>query len=339
MLRWRVHTATFAKLTAVLERQHLAITLAQIRRAGCDPELTRREVDAGRWQRISRGTFLASADPPTDLQQAWCAQLAGGEGSVVTGAVACRIAGIADVPSYLPVAVLVGANRPRDEDGVHFLRTARPPAPVLRGGLWLAPPARAVVDAARAARSLRDVRALVTAALRARHCTHEELVGELAHSPRRGSGHSRRALQDWADGARSAPEAEVADWLREQVRARRMPPFLLNPLVYDGSELLGAVDVHVPGCALGGEVDSARHHAGVDDLDATLLRHARFAAAGVHLEHVTPTRFRRAPELWAAGFAMRAADRRRGGDPVRLRIEPAGPVQPVPGRRRRSPNP
>ncbi len=33
-------------------------------------------------------------------------------------------------------------------------------------------------------------------------------------------------------------------------------------------------------------------HGSTNDLDATLLRHERFADAGLALRHITPTRFR-----------------------------------------------
>jgi hypothetical protein len=117
------------------------------------------------------------------------------------------------------------------------------------------------------------------------------------------------------------------------VRAGRLPPFLLNPNVYDGPVLLGAPDVYVPGRSLGAETDSARHHGSDDDLNATISRHGVFFRAGLQLEHVTPARFRQSPQAWAALFSAMAQQRVGMGDPAGLRIEPVGPLQD--GRRRR----
>jgi hypothetical protein len=111
-----------------------------------------------------------------------------------------------------------------------------------------------------------------------------------------------------------------------------MPPFLLNPQVYAGAVLLGAPDVYVPGCALGAESDSVRHHGSRDALDKTLDRHKTMSRHGIELEHVTPARFRRDPAAWAALFAGLADARRGLGDPTELRIVPVGPLQD--GRRR-----
>jgi hypothetical protein len=170
-------------------------------------------------------------------------------------------------------------------------------------------------------------------ALNGKHVTAAALRQELDAGPRRGSGLCRHALDDWDDGARSAPEAEAADALRAEVRAGRCPRFLLNPvLMVDGVEV-GSPDVYVPGTGVGNEMDSRRHHGSIDDLDATLLRHRGFAAAGVRLEHVTPSRFRRAPGLWAAEFAALATSY-LGQEPAGLAVVPVGPEQPVPGRRR-----
>jgi hypothetical protein len=324
------------RLTSLLDRQQQVITFAQVVAAGADRGLPAREVAAGRWQLLCRGIYLASAAAPTDLQRAWCAQLAGGDDAVVTAALVCRILGVADVPD-LPMAALVACDCQRAPDGVRLLRTTRPADyPARDDGLRLAEPARAIVDAALMCGCLRDVRGLVMAALNGKHSTAARLRRELDAGPRRGSGRCRRALDDWDDGARSAPEAEAADWLRDEVRARRCPPFLLNPTLELDGVPLGSPDVYVPGTGLGSEMDSVRHHASAHELDATLLRHRRFLAAGVHLEHVTPSRFRADPAAWARQFAS-AAMSRRGQEPPGLVVLPAGGLQPAAGRRRRSP--
>lgn len=318
-------------LADLLAHQQQVIAWRQLRAAGCDPGTATREVAAERWQRPASGVYFAFPDPPTLVQRAWCAQLVGGPDSRVSGPLACQLMGIADAPSAAAL-VLVPADCQR-RGGADYVvrRTSRLPVGTERDGLRLVGAARAVVDATRLSTSLREVRAVVCAAMNGKHVSYDDIAAERTAEPRPGLGRLNHALRDWAAGSRSAPEAEVADALREQ---KGMPPFLLNPQVYDGAVLVGALDVYVPGCSLGGEVDSVRHHGSPDDLDATLSRHGVITRAGVQLEHVTPARFRLAPAAWAARFALLADSRRGMGDPGQLRIEPVGPLQRARGRRR-----
>jgi hypothetical protein len=319
-------------LADVLSAQHHVIACWQLTAARCDREVASREVAAGRWQRPAPGIYYAFAGEPTLLQRGWCAQLVGGPECVVSGALSCQLLGIADSPGTDAV-VLVPADCQR-EGWPDFVtrRTRRLPEPLDREGLRLSPPVRAVIDASRQAPTLRETRAVVCAAINGKHTSYDELVTERRAEYSRGLRFLRHALDDWAAGARSAPEAEIADALRVEVGRGRMPPFLLNPEVYAGPVLLGSLDVYVPGCSLGAESDSVRHHGSSDALDATLVRHKTMASNGIELEHVTPTRFRRSPAAWAAMFAGLADQRRGLGDPPGLRIVPVGPLQD--GRRR-----
>lgn len=329
--------STAATLAAVLAAQQDVVAGWQIVAAGLGRQLATREVAARRWQLAAPGIFFAFADEPTLLQRGWCAQLLGGTGSVVSGGLACHLLGVPDAGLRTAV-VLVGTDCQRRGTADYVVRrSSRAAQWEDRDGVRVATATRAVPDAARMLPGLRDVRGLVCGALNAKHSTYDALLAEWRAEYRDGLALLGRSLQDWADGARSAPEAEVADTLRDQARRGQLPPFLLNPNVYDGPVLLGAADVYVPGHALGAETDSRRHHGDPEALDATLQRHEVFSAAGIRLEHVTPTRFRRDPSGWAGRFAAIAQERRAVGDPPGLRLEPVGPLQPVAGRRRRRP--
>jgi hypothetical protein len=201
-------------LCDVLERQHGVITSRQIVNAGCDHELATREVAAGRWQKPAYGVYYAFPEPPTLLQRAWCAQLVGGDTSVVSGPIACHLLGVADAPSVMAVALVPAGCQRRGAEGYRVRRTARLPTADDSDGVRLASAERAVVDAARLTRNLRQVRALVCAALNGKHTSYAALLAERTAEPRAGLGLLNHALADWADGARSAPEAEVADTLR-----------------------------------------------------------------------------------------------------------------------------
>jgi hypothetical protein len=321
-------------LAPVLDAQQHVITAAQIASLGRDSELAAREVTAERWQEPAPRVYFAFGGEPTLLQRGWCAQLVGGDGSVVSGPLACQLLGVPDAGNTTAVS-LVGPGCRRGGNTHYVVRRTRRPASWRDiGGVRVAEAPRAVLDACRAHVMLRDVRAVVCGVLNAKHTTYNALRLEHRAEYRDGLALMGRALDDWADGARSAPEAEVADELRALVWRKQMPPFLLNPTVYDGAVLIGAADVYVPGCALGSETDSVRHHGSAADLDATLSRHADFERVGIRLEHVTPARFRRSPRAWAARFAAIAEERRTLGDPRGLRIEAVGPLQPVRGRRR-----
>jgi hypothetical protein len=324
--------ATAMKLAPVLDAQQHLVTTRQIIDAGCDHELANREIAAGRWQEPARGVHFAFQGEPTLLQRAWCGQLIGGDECVISGPLACHLLGVADAPGVSAVVLVPSKCHRRGAEEYVVRRVSRLGSWTDVGGVRVACATRAVVDASRTCEDLRDVRALVCGALNGNHTSYDALAAECTRQARSGLTLLKRSLGDWAAGARSAPEAEVADALREQVRRQRMPPFLLNPKLYVGSVLLGSPDVYVPGCALGGETDSMRHHGSSVDLDATLTRDADFRHNGVLLEHVTPSRFRRAPQAWAANFAALATGRSTLGEPPGLRIEPIGPLQD--GRRR-----
>lgn len=249
----------------------------------------------GSWQRIAVSTYLPHPLPATDLELASAAHLRTAGRGVITGAVACRALGLRDVPSTDFVQVLVpAARRLVSSQHVRVLPTVRAPE-TWRGpaGLRYASLERAVTDAARGACSLRDVRALVLSAVTSRLTTSEALREELDAGTRGGSAWSRRALDDADRGAWSAPEAEFVDMLLPLVRRGSLPPLVLNAELRLHGRLLGVADGYLLGTGLGYEVDSRRHHAGVDDFDRTLARHDGFAAGGVTLLHVTPRRLRR----------------------------------------------
>jgi hypothetical protein len=327
--------STARALAPNLDEQHDVIAGWQIVAAGCDHEVAAREIAAGRWQQPAPRVYFAFAGEPSHVQRGWCAQLVGGRNSVISGPLACHLLGVPDAGPLTAVALVSAACQRRGTDDYVVRRSKRLAPWTDMDGVRVAGPARAVLDACRVLPTLQDVRAVVSAALNAKHTSYDELLCEYRAEYRDGLAGMGHALEDWSDGARSAPEAEVADVLREEVRAKRLPPFLLNPNIYDGALLVGAADVYVPGCSLGAETDSQRHHGSPDDLDKTLTRHTTFTNVGIRLEHITPTRFRQSPRAWAALFALIAEQRRGLGDPAGLRIEPIGPLQPVRGRRRR----
>jgi len=299
-----MRTATRARLQPLLSEQDGVLTSAQLADLGIDPELPRR---AG-WTALAPRVWCTTGDPPSDEQLLEGLRLHTGPDTVPSGALACRRLGLRDVPDRAVADVLVTHGRRLTSGGLTVVhQSERMPDAIRRGGWQLAPASRAVADAVRWSGGLRPARALVLAALADQFVVTGDLERELAAGQRRGSAALAHALDDWRQGARSAPEAEVADALRALPRSTRLPPFLLNPILSLHGRLIGTPDGYLPELALGWEVDSLRHHGSSDDLAATLARHQAFADAGVELVHVVPTAFRRDRRGWARTFTARAA--------------------------------
>jgi hypothetical protein len=290
-----------------------------------DGGLLDRLVRQGLARRLAPSTYLLSAGPITDHQLIGAALVHAGRDLVVTGAVACRLVGLTDVPAVHGVDVLVPAGRRRvSTPYVRVHPTTRRPQWWQHGcGARVAAPHRALVDTCRRVTSLRAVRAVLLAAVASGQCHIDEVQAELDAGSRRGTALIRRAVRDAEAGAWSAPEAEVAD----VVRAARLPPCLLNPSLLVDGDFVGQPDGWFPGLGLGWEVESRRHHAEDESFDATLARHDRFAAFGLQLLHVTPRRARAMGSRYADVLTAAVAARRRAAvpEPPGLVVRPYDP--------------
>ncbi|GAA2670516.1 MULTISPECIES: hypothetical protein [Actinosynnema] len=149
----------------------------------------------GRWQRVLPGVVLLSADPPTFLQRLRAAQAYAGPGSVITGVAALRAQGVRGLPDSGRVHVLQPESRRlTGYDYVFLERTTRLPQPVRGHGLSLAPPARAVLDAARREPHPLRLHHLLAAVVHAGLCTAQALLTELDAGSRRGTAAPRATL-------------------------------------------------------------------------------------------------------------------------------------------------
>ena len=302
------------------------LTRAQLARARLSADVADRMARQHRWRRLAPSVWLTSSEPPADRQLVRAALLHAGPDAVVTGTLACRALGLAYAPADGTVEVLVPPGRRRTSSA--YVRVQQTTAPVpwwTSGDVRLALPDRAVVDAARRLADLRRVRALVAEATD-RLCTVDGLAACLEQGPSAGSAVVRRALRDLALGARSAPEAELADVARAAVRDGLLPPFLLNPTLLLDGRVLGLPDGWFPGLGLGWEVDSRLHHAEEGDFDRTLARHDRFARHGLVLLHVTPRRLRLLGPQYVDVLVEAVAARRLSGqpEPKGLVVQPSG---------------
>ncbi len=303
--------------------------------AGLNPFLGDIMVRRGRWAPLAPSVWLTGAAPADDRALVAAALAHLGTDAVVTGLVAARAHGLREAPVDGTVEVLVPAGRRRvGSTAIRVRPTVRPPRRQV--GSPYAEPVRAVVDGARYLGELRAVRALLCEAVTGPLVSVADLAAELEAGGSAGSAVVRRAIADVAEGAWSAPEAELADHVRDAVRLGLLPPFLLNPVLLIDGRFLARPDGWFPGLGLGWEVDSWQHHGDRDTFDATLARHDRFASHGLGLVHVTPRRLRRVGPAYVEVLARAVQARRAAHLP-----EPAGLVvvrhdaYPAPQRARR----
>lgn len=262
---------------------------------------TRAELRRGTWRQMARGLVLTRPDEPSRLDWAEAGVRLGGPTAALSGWDALRLLGVGKSATGR-ILVLTRAGRSRSVGPLLVRRTDRPYAtqytPAEHPGIALLPyvsPARALADAAVGWPSLGDVRAATAQTVQRRLCGVPELAAELNRCPRNGSAHLRTALDEVAEGVRSAAEAEVA----RRLRRSQLPAFELNVPVLDAHGALpGVVDVLWRAYRAGLEVDSRAYHFEVADWDATLTRHNRLATGALSLLHFSPVRIMRDDGAW-----------------------------------------
>lgn len=330
------------------------VTAAALRVAGADPDTVRRAVRT-RWQAAVRGVYVTHREPLTPIELAHVAAVHAGPDVALTGLLAARALGLRWVPDLPGAMVLVDPERRRcGSEGLVLVRRCDALASMETTtweGLSVAPVAQVVLDACRqvltlrkatlpmrpspgqhawfAKTCLREIRGLVLGAVADRLCTAEELRHVLDAGAMAGSAMIRRACTDAERGAASPPEAELVDGLLTCGVL-----FACNVEVWEGDVLLAVLDVHLVGTGVGGEMDSKEAHGSEELLDLTLVRHAGLESRDVKLYHVTPTRYRRAPDAFHRDLLDAAARRlaEGKGDPASLRFVRRGPLLQGPRR-------
>jgi hypothetical protein len=314
-------------LNRILGEQFDLITRQQALTSGLTRHaLAHRLRPGGPWRTLLPGVYLAVTGTPTPLQQEMAALLYAGPGSLVTGPAALRCHHIGTAEPDL-VDVLVPATRQRHDTGfVRLYRTARMPERIWeRGPIRYVPPARAVADTARGLTSLRDVRAVVAAAVQRRVCQVRDLVAELTAGPNTGSALFRMALADVADGIRSVAEADLKDLL---VKAK-IPMPLFNPALYDkDGTFIARPDAWWPELGIAIEVDSREWHLSPEDHASTLARGRRLSKYQIVVLRFTPGQIRSEPAAVVRDIRQALAGA-RGRPPLNLRTAPAGEPEKV----------
>lgn len=254
----------------------------------------RRCLPGGPWRRLLPGIVQLNAGEPGDRQRIEAALLRGGPHVRVTGLWAARLHGLRRTPEPGDVHILVPNERELTSWGFVIVeRTTRLPAAIPRDRVPLAPVHRAVLDAARRMRDFDAIRAMLAEAIQRGRCTPNALAEELERGSQRGSALPRRALTELLGGAHSVAEGDLF-WLW---RRSGLPPAQRNVEIRDAQgKYVGTPDVWSDEVALAVEVDSKDCHYDVDGYARTLARNNRYAAAGVVVVQVLPSRIRKEPD-------------------------------------------
>ena len=293
-----------ADLLAIADAQLGLITAAQLAELGVLSSTVSRRVSGRMWTRVLPGVHLVDGGEPSRLQRERAALLYAGDTACLSGTTALRRYGVRalrlqededlDPLRPEPVHVLVPhAHRSASTGYARVERTRRLPEELVRReGLLLAPPARAVADAARRMRRHSDVAAIVAETVHRELATVDDLRRELEQGSRRGSAFLRAVLPGVASGAWSAPEVD----LQRLLVVTGLAGVRFNvTIVDDHGAYVATPDAWLDDVALAIEVDSVEHHALGEGFERTVRRNARYAAAGVAVVSVLPRDLRERP--------------------------------------------
>ena len=282
-------------LYLLAERQDSLVTLAQVEELGLSPSTAvKRTHGRGPWQRVLPGIVALHNGPLTNRQLMRATILFAGPESLLTGAAALGLIGFRRQLAVPPVHALVPDHRQRTSSGFALVeRTIRMPNPTVRQGLPVAPPERAVFDAARRHRSPDDVRAMAAEALQRGFVTVDALARELREGQIRGSRLLRQAMPEVSAGIRSVAEGDARNLVAQRPRLAGM---WWNPRVYaaNGAFIL-MPDGWMDEIALAWQIDSLEFHLSPADYAKTLRSHTSATTEGIIVVHHLPSDVRRRP--------------------------------------------
>lgn len=99
-----------SSLRELAELQRGVVSWNQVLAAGLGPEIVRRRIASGRWQRLHNGVYAVFTGPADRQAHLWAAVLRAGPGAALSYQTAAELDGLLDKPSSL-IHVTVPANR------------------------------------------------------------------------------------------------------------------------------------------------------------------------------------------------------------------------------------
>lgn len=296
---------------ALLARQDKVITRAQLLEHGVTYPTVR--WNAGRaWRVLLPQVFGIFREQPTPRQRQVAALLWAGPDSVLAGATAARLHGVTAADPLARVHVLVPAPRSSRMSGFAEVRRTlvHDAGTVARGPLRLSSPARAAVDAARAARTHDARAAILIETVQRGIATLDDLAEWVYRLRPRDAATLHAPLAEAASGAWSVPESELLDLVASSLV---LPVAWANPVLTtaEGTPLT-TPDVWFDDVAMAVMVHSHRFHSEGEQWDDTVDKDADLVAAGVVVAGVTPRRLRERPDAVIARLerAYRSAQAR-----------------------------
>lgn len=284
-------------LFAVAQEQSGVLTRRQVLGAGIPVEQLRSAL--GRTCRmVLPGVLLLGAGLPTLEQRLVAAQLYAGSDAWFAGPTAAALLELPNSPNLevlRRIDMLVPApRRPRDVSWLSIRRThLLDERLVERGLLRISCRPRAVVDAAAAAASDREARALLIAAVQRRRVRPQDVQHWIEARRPNGRLRLRAALDEAMAGIWSVPEGDLVRLLETSTI---LPDVMANPELRDEQgRLLTTPDVWIDDVALAVMVHSREFHAGELDWEATVESDSDLATATVVVVPVTPGSIQRDP--------------------------------------------
>ena len=292
----------------------------------------RRSRADGPWTRLAPGIVLAAPDPPTTDDYIQAALIHAGPTAVITGMHAARLHGLKSPPQDAPVHVLIPhSRRLQSYPSIKIERTIRMPEPEIKDGIPVAPLARAVMDGARTWQTRKTTEELLIDTIQNGYgCQPNRLIEEMELGSRRGTGLPREILRGMTAELRSIPELAAFKLLRSTDLPT--PAWNVHLFGADGS-YVGCPDVWFDEVGLAVELDSYEFHFSKAGYASTTKRNIRYAANGVLVVQILPSRLTKAPESVVADIKAAYCAAARQGRPsvvTRARTPMPGCANPKP---------
>jgi hypothetical protein len=300
----RFHTAA---VKAHLDEHDGVATHAALMELGMSRSTVVRWARFGPWQRMLPGVVLGHRATPNVRERRAAALAFCGPNAVISGTHALDLHGVLRdrIDVDRDILILIPHREQRtSEDFVVVERTTRNPQPQTRGGLPVAPVARAVADAVRYSSPDADrIRELFGAVVQQRRCSLDELRTELLTGPRQQTGTGRDVLVEVAAGVVSAAEGRAY----EVIVGSGLPQPLWNEDVVVDGRWVGEADAYWPDLGVVLEIDSVRWHSTPSDIRRTQDKQRRYAAAGLLVITIAPADVLADPAAFLATIAATLA--------------------------------
>ena len=276
-------------LTALAERNHGILTVAELRTAGVTSSAEHRWVELGRLVPLWRGVYRVAGAPVTAHQRLLAAVRFNGEGAVASHRAAAWLWGLPGFAAgFIEVSKPRGRSQRRQTGWLHGSLVLPDHHTTDRQAIPVTTPARTLFDLTSVVHPARAERALDAAlASGLVHLGEVQVVfAELARRGRRGTAAMRELLDARCEGY-VAPSSELEALGRAVLAAAGLPEPAVEVDLGDGEDWIGRVDLLFREPRLVVELDSASHHSALGDRRADTERTRRLRAAGWRVKRVS----------------------------------------------------